>query len=114
MHGDQPKPNATPATTGAAVPKPPSCGWKRFSWYSHGARRNSEPSRNSAIANITAPERRVRMLWWSRNSCPKLDAESPSATKIVPKPATNNAVVDDDAARVARAIPLGARRGRGR
>ena len=26
MHGDHPKPNAAPATTGAAAPKPWSCG----------------------------------------------------------------------------------------
>ncbi len=62
MHGDQPKPNATPATAGAATPKRPSCGWKRFSWYSQGARRNSEPSKNNAIASITVPEMRVSTL----------------------------------------------------
>ena len=62
MHGDHPNPNATPATAGAAMPNRPSCGWKRFSWYSHGARRNSEPSRKRAIASINAPDRRVSTL----------------------------------------------------
>ena len=43
--------------------KRPSCGWKRFSWYSHGARRNSEPSRNSAIASMQrARDARERAL----------------------------------------------------
>ena len=60
------------------------------------------------------PRCRVSTLWWSRSSCPKLDAESPSATNTVPKPATNSAVVRDDAACCARASRPAARRGRGR
>ena len=79
MHGDQPKPNATPATIGAAVPNVPSCGWNRFSWYSHGARRNSEPSRNNAIANITVPDRRVSMALCRDQLLRSVDADRPSS-----------------------------------
>ena len=52
----RPRRAARPRRTGRAA------GWNRFSWYSHGARRNIEPSRNSAIASMIAPEIRVSEL----------------------------------------------------
>ena len=40
---------------------------------------------------MSAPEMRVSTLWWSRNTPPRPDAESPSAMNTDPKPATKSA-----------------------